>query len=140
MLPLGVMRKIDIMKHIIVIDDSGSPGSLNESRFLKSNRKTLVGVFIRSDHRKFHEQQIKAVISDLRNRFGITELHFTDIVNGVNEWSSIPIDYRLSIVSASSNWFSIFPLPYIVQTCNEKTFEENGIFLKGKLGNFDFSK
>jgi hypothetical protein len=128
------------MKHIFVIDDTGSPGNSDETRFLKENRKTLVGVFIHSKNREHLEQTIKEVVLTLNKRFGITELHLTDLANKKNEYSQISNEDRLEIMKLLSKWFSNIQLPYFVQTCTDKTFVENGIPLKGKLANFNFNK
>jgi hypothetical protein len=128
------------MKHIIVIDDTGSPGNFNESKFLKENRKTLVGVFIHSSARVYLELKINKIILPLNTEFGITEIHLTDLVNRKNEYSDVPQEYLLTIIKYLSEFFLSIQLPYIVQTCNVETFIENNIALKEKLENFDFKK
>ncbi|WP_158642974.1 hypothetical protein [Mucilaginibacter ginsenosidivorax] len=40
------------MKHIFVVDDTGSPGNASESFTLKSDRKTYVAVLIAADIRE----------------------------------------------------------------------------------------
>ena len=127
-------------QHLIVIDDTGSPGNFNETRFLKEDRKTLVGVFIHSKNRNLHLKTIKEILSALNVQFGITELHLTDLINKKNEYSKISNEDRLAIIMLLSKWFSNIQLPYFVQTANDNTFVENNIQLKGKLGNFDLNK
>lgn len=127
------------MKHIIVIDDTGSPGDIRETKFLKKDRKSLVGVFIHSKNREHLELTIKKIISTLYSQFGITEIHLTDLVNRKNEYSQISSEDALSIIMLLSNWFASIHLPYFVQTCNKQTFKENGIPLQGKLDNFNFN-
>ena len=126
--------------HLIVIDDTGSPGIFNESRFLKENRNTLVGVFIHAKLRSNIEITLKEIILSLNDEFGIKEIHLNDIVNKKNEYSQVSEENRLAIIMALSKWFSKIQLPYIVQTANEKTFEENNINLKGKIANFNLDK
>ena len=128
------------MKHIIVIDDTGSPGDFRETRFLKENRKSLIGVFIHSNIRELLELRINKFISTLNSNFGITEIHLTDLVNRKNEYSLISREDSLTIIMLLSKLFSNNQLPFIVQTCNDQTFKENGIPLKGKSDNFDFEK
>lgn len=128
------------MKHIIVIDDTGSPGNFTESRFIKENRKSLVGVFIHSEKRERLELTINKIVSTLNSKFGITEIHLKDLVNRINECSHIPDEEALAIIMLLSKWFSSIQLPFIVQTCNDQTFIENGIPLKGKLDKFDIDK
>ena len=127
-------------QHLIVIDDTGSPGNFNETRFLKENRKTLVGVFIHSKNRELHQKTIKEIVSALNLQFGITELHLTDLINKKNEYSQISDEDRLAIIMCLSKWFSNIQLPYFVQTANDNTFIENNIQLKEKFGNFDLNK
>ncbi len=128
------------MKHIIVIDDTGSPGNFTESRFIKENRKSLVGVFIHAQKRKNLELTLNKIISTLNSKFGITEIHLKDLINRINECSDISYEESLSIIMILSKWFSSISLPFIVQTCNDQTFAENGISLKGKLDNFNLDK
>lgn len=130
------------MKHIIVIDDTGSPGNINESRFVKQDRKTLVAVFIHKDVRQELEKNIRGIIEILSIPFGITEIHLTDLINRVKEYSKLEIDDVLEIVKQLSILLSNIELPFFVQTCHKQTFEENGIFIEGKVvvDNFDFTR
>lgn len=127
------------MKHIFVIDDTGSLGNFNETRFLKENRKTFVGVFIHSQNREHLEITMRKVISTLNVEFGITEIHLTDLINKKNECSDLSKDIPLVITKIFSDWFSKIHLPFIVQTCTNKTFQENGFHLiaKEKRGKLD---
>src|SRR5277367_4560792 len=109
------------MKHLIVIDDTGSPGSTNETRFLKDNRKTLVGVFIHAEVRAKIEKLIEDVVIILDREFGIKELHFTDLVNKRNQFSPLENDEVVSLIQILSNAFSHFQLPYFVQTVHKDT-------------------
>jgi hypothetical protein len=120
------------MKHLIVIDDTGSPGNFNETRFIKESRKTFVGVFIHSQNRELLEMTMRKVISPLNDEFGISEIHLTDLINRQNECSDLPEDIPLVITKILSDWFSKINLPFIVQTCTNKTFIENGFHLIAK--------
>ena len=126
--------------HLIVIDDTGSPGNFNETRFLKEDRKTFVGVFMHSQMNTSIENTLKEIVSSLNKEFGITEIHLTDIVNKKNEYSQVSEENRLAIIMCLSKWLSNIQLPYFVQTANDKTFIENDIPLKGKLANFNLDK
>jgi len=128
------------MKHLIVIDDTGSPGSTNETRFLKDDRKTLVGVFIHAKIRAQIEKLIKDVVTNLDKEFGIKELHFTDLVNKRNEYSPLKNDEVVKLIQILSNAFSHFSLPYFVQTVHKDTLKENGINDKLKIDNFNLEK
>jgi hypothetical protein len=128
------------MKHLIVIDDTGSPGSTNETRFLKDDRKTLVAVFINAEIRAEIEKLINGVLTILNKQFGITELHFTDIVNKKKQFSSLENDDVVSLIQILSSAFARFPLPYFVQTVHKDTLKENGINNKFKIDNFNLEK
>jgi hypothetical protein len=128
------------MKHLIVIDDSGSPGSTNETRFLKDNRKTLVGVFIHAEIRFKIEKLIKDVVIILDREFGITELHFTDLVNKRNQFSPLEYDEVVSLIQMLSSAFTHFTLPFFVQTVHKDTLKENRIKDKFTLDNFNMEK
>ncbi|WP_367752423.1 DUF3800 domain-containing protein [Flavobacterium sp. WC2430] len=121
------------MKHLIVIDDTSSPGNFNESKFLKENRKTLVGVFIHSDLREDLENCIKGIILILNSAFGINEIHMTDLVNKKNEYSNLTNEEVIEIIEQISDLISRLELPYFVQTIHNDTLEENGIEVKGKV-------
>lgn len=127
-------------QHLIVIDDTGSPGNFNETRFLKEDRKTFVGVFIHSQMKTGVENTLNEIISILNKEFGVSEIHLTDIVNRKNEYCQILNENRLAIIMCLSKWFSNIQLPYFAQTANDKTFIENNIPLNGKLANFDLNK
>lgn len=128
------------MKHLIVIDDTGSPGNKNGTRFIKENRKSLVGVFIHSKNREHLEMTMKEIISQLNAEFGISEIHLTDLINRKNEYVDLPENMPLVITKILSEWFSKIDLPFIVQTCTNNTFKENDIDFKGRFENFNFDK
>lgn len=115
------------MKHLIVIDDTGSPGNTKETRFLKDDRKTLVGVFIDAEIRSKLEKMIEDVISILNKQFGITELHFTDLINKRNQFSMLETSEVLILIQLFSSALASLPLPFFVQTVHKNTLKENGL-------------
>lgn len=121
------------MKHLIVIDDTSSPGNFNETKFLKENRKTLVGVFIHSDLRESLEKCIIKFILILNREFGINEIHMTDLVNKKNEYSKLTNKEVVKIIEQISSLISQLELPYFVQTIHNNTLKENGIEVKGRV-------
>jgi hypothetical protein len=118
------------MKHLIVIDDTGSPGNFNESLFLKENRQTLVAVFIHKEIRKDLETTIKNITNILSNEFNIKRLHFKDLINKNNEYNILKNDEVIFIMEQVSKLISQIPLPYLVQSCNSNTLKENGIHIQ----------
>ena len=118
------------MKHLIVIDDTGSPGNFNESLFLKENRQTLVAVFIHKEIRKDLETTIKNITNILSNEFSIKRLHFKDLINKNNEYNILKNDEVIFIMEQVSKLISQIPLPYLVQSCNSNTLKENGIHIQ----------
>ncbi len=125
------------MRHLIVIDDTGSPGATNETRFLKDDRKTLVAVFIHSDIRAKMEKLIADVIEILNREFGITELHFVDLINKQNQFKTFENDDVISLIHLLSTGFAHVPLPYFVQTVHKNTLKENGINAHFKINNLN---
>lgn len=121
------------MKHLIVIDDTGSSGNFTESRFLKENRKTLVAVFIHSELRKYIEEIMLKILSILKKEFNISELHFADLINKNREFKNFETENVFEIVEQISIIFSQIELPFFVQTVHNKTLKENGIYIKGKV-------
>jgi hypothetical protein len=115
------------MKHLIVIDDTGSPGTTNETRFFKDDRKTLVAVFIHSDIRAKMEKLIGEVIEILNREFGIKELHFVDLINKQKQYEKFKNDEVIGLIHLLSSGFAYVPLPYFVQTVHKDTLKENGI-------------
>lgn len=128
------------MRHLIVIDDTSPSGNPNETRFIKKNQETLVAVFIHSQNRSLQERTLENINTTLKSEFGITEIHLKDLVNRENECSHLSSENVLAIIKILSDWLSKIQLPFIVQTCTDTTFIENGITLKGKYENFNFNK
>lgn len=120
-------------KHLIVIDDTSSPGNFNETRFLKEDRKTLVAVFINGEIREIIENILSEILSILNTEFGITELHFTDLVNKKNEYENLDNEDVIGILEEICILFSEIDLPFFVQTVHQNTLKENGIYINGKV-------
>lgn len=120
-------------KHLIVIDDTSSPGNFNETRFLKEDRKTLVAVFINGEMREIIENVLSEILSILNAEFGITELHFTDLVNKKNEYKNLDNEDVFGILEKICILFSEIYLPFFVQTVHQNTLKENGIYINGKV-------
>ncbi|KQX00766.1 DUF3800 domain-containing protein [Flavobacterium sp. Root420] len=121
------------MKHLIVIDDTGSPGNFNETRFLKEDRKTLVAVFIHAELRHILEKILSEILDTLKKDYPITEFHFKDIVNKNNEFSGFTYEQTIKLVDEIADVFAQFKLPFFVQTIHKKTLQENGIFISKEL-------
>lgn len=121
------------MKHLIVIDDTGSPGNFNETRFLKEDRKTLVAVFIHAELRGPLEKMLSQILNELKEKSPITELHFKDLINKNNEFSDFKNEDIIKIIDNISDLFAQFKLPYFTKTTHKKTLLENGIRIQGKL-------
>jgi hypothetical protein len=130
------------MKHLIVIDDSSSPGNFNETRFLKENRKSLVAVFVHSEIREILENTLSEIVIVLNREFGISELHFTDLINKNREFKDFDNEVVFEIIEQISILFSKIDLPFFVQTVHKNTLKENGIYVKGKVivDKLDFTK
>lgn len=120
-------------KHLIVIDDTSSLGNFNETRFLKEDRKTLVAVFINGEMREIIENILSGILSILNTEFGITELHFTDLVNKKNEYKNLVNEDVFGILEEICILFSEIDLPFFVQTVHHNTLKENGIYINGKV-------
>lgn len=116
----------------IVIDDSGSPGSKIESRFLTSERNTWVGVLINSDRLTKLKCDLKYFNDQIKEHLNITELHFTDLVNGNNEFKRLDQDSRLDLLSAFCLFYKEYQFPFFVQTTNPETLAENGLVIEAR--------
>lgn len=116
------------MKHVYVIDDTGSPGNSSESVTLKSDRKTYVAVLIASDIR----DDLLAGIRGLLMKYGeddspLPEFHFTDLLNRrkvYRDFNSITVTAIFKDFSTLLNGYS---LPYFVQSMTPRTMAENGM-------------
>lgn len=131
------------MHDIIVIDDTGLPGSVNESRFLKSNRKTWVAVLIKKEIREELNQAWFSIIKILREKRNVNELHFTDLINKVNEFADFDNEEILELLDNICELLYKFDLPYFIQTSTPKTLKENGVEIVGRIGKkkgFDIQK
>jgi len=115
----------------VVIDDSGSPGSSIESQFLKNTRKTWVAVLI-NDNKLMQVKADLNYINTLLKQCNIDELHFTDLVNGNEQYSIFDQKERLSIFETLCMFYKEYQFPFFVQTTNPETLAENGLVIKAK--------
>ena len=131
------------MTDLITIDDTSSPGSKTESRLVKSSRKTWVAVLINSSIKEELETNIKGILQILKNHFGITELHFTDLINKKGEYSELNNEEVFELLDVICDLLWNYELPYFIQTATPNTLNELGTQIIGKtklIDDFDFSK
>jgi len=126
----------------IVIDDSGSPGSKIESKFLLNTRNTWVGVLIEDERLTQLKLDLEYFNKQLKDNFKINEIHFTDLLNGNNEFNILSQYKRLELFSIFCIFYKEYQFSFFVQTTNPETLAENGLFIttkKTKYGGLDMS-
>lgn len=131
------------MIDIITIDDTSSPGSKTESRFVKSSRKTWVAVLIDADIREELEKNLKEVLNILEVHLGIKELHFTDLINKKGEYSNLDNEEVVELLDLICELLWKYDLPYFIQTATPNTLSEIGVNIIGEtkiIDDFDLSK
>jgi len=116
------------MKHLIVIDDTGSPGNTSESKTLKSDRFSFTAVLIFSTRRNILETKMKELLNELQKKhINIKEFHFTDIINRRKSFSNLTSDEVLNIFSSITKLLEKEKFYIFHQTITPRTLQENGL-------------
>ena len=126
----------------IAIDDSGSPGSKVESKFLTSSRNTWVGVLVVADQLSKLNSDLTYFNKQIKEGLNINELHFADLVNGNNEFSGLDQERRLELLYIFCLFYKEYQFPFFIQTTNPETLAENGLIIKARkilYGGLDFT-
>ena len=125
----------------IFIDDTGSPGGASYE-FLPANRKTWVGVVIPPSQIKETYIRFSSLLDDLKKRFNINELHFTDIFGGSREFRKISWENQLGIINTLAQAFGNYGYSIINQSLEPSQLLEwkKRIDLPDKLSFFNFNK
>ena len=109
----------------IYIDDAGNPGTESGSDYLSSSRKSWTAVIVPTSIAKAVEMSMELFLKGVKNEFGASELHFTDIYSGRGIWKEVAIDKRIEIFDLMKNILESFSLPIVHQTASEETIHEN---------------
>ncbi|WP_426582668.1 DUF3800 domain-containing protein [Mucilaginibacter sp. R-33] len=112
-----------MMKHVFVIDDTGSPGNKSESLMLRSDRVTYVAVFIAADIR----EELALAVQNLLSKHNLQEFHFTDLINRRKEYAGLSTDSVINLFKDFTGILNRYRLPYFVQTITPRTLAENGL-------------
>lgn len=121
------------MHPVVVIDDTGSPGSNAESKYLKDDRKTHVALLLTASERRYVEEQMATCLELLKKSVGQSEFHFAEIYSGNGKWRNVDENVRISIFIAFCEIFSQHSYPFIVQTCDSNFLHSNGMLIKGDV-------
>jgi hypothetical protein len=103
---------------IVVIDDSGTPGTAAKSRLLHLDRKTWVAVAVPPSMRLDLHRALERFIDGVLGDYGANELHFTDIYSGRGPYKGVSIDKRYELFDLMAGVFEAFRLPILNQTCS----------------------
>ncbi|MGJ8572816.1 MAG: DUF3800 domain-containing protein [Hoeflea sp.] len=126
----------------IAIDDTYGPTDPTQSRYVTGARRTHVAVL-------FDDAQVEEIRSELRNCLeyvnseGVSanEFHFTEIYNQRGAWKKSKDGFNLAIIAAFAKIYSNYNWPVLVQTIDDRTFEDHGIgVINEKIEGFDLSK
>jgi hypothetical protein len=116
------------MKHIIAIDDTGSPGNSSESLTLKSDRYSLTAVL-------FPNWRIQAITENVEKLLNywkgihpsIKEFHFTDIINRRKAFTNLSSNEVVNIFQNFTDLIKNEELYIFHQTFTPRTLKENGL-------------
>ncbi|HEY2033125.1 MAG TPA: DUF3800 domain-containing protein [Rhizomicrobium sp.] len=64
-------------------------------------------------------------LEGVRNDFGASELHFTDIYSGRGTWKGVPVAKRIEIFDLMKHFVSSFALPIVHRTVSEETLDDH---------------
>jgi hypothetical protein len=109
----------------IYIDDSGNPGADSGSDFLSPTRKSWTAVIVPSPIAHDVTTVMDVFLAGVKNDFGASELHFTDIYSGRGVWENVPVAKRIEIFDLMKHLLSRFALPIVHQTVSEETLNDH---------------
>lgn len=126
----------------IYIDDTGTPGQRSKSKYDSGDWKTWVAMILKPDERIKLELILIEICSSVKNDFGISEFHFTEIFSGKGLYRKLPLKSRLKLFSIFGEIYKEFNFPIIVQSLTSDDIIRNKMEdLKHlKIDSFDFSK
>jgi hypothetical protein len=110
--------------HGVFVDDTGSPGLARGSVGPHPERKSFVAVFISSVDIGEVLREMPGAIEELTSATGATELHFSDIYNGRNQFKGLDLNLRLAFFRVMVHLFQIYKFPIIVQTFDPVTLRD----------------
>lgn len=125
----------------VFIDDTGSPGG-SGYKLLPPNRKTYVGLVILPSQVATTYLSFASLLAELRQRFQISELHFTDIYGGKGEFKKVAWENRLLIISTMATAIGALKFKIFVQSLEPAQLPEwkEHLSLPDKLSIFNFNK
>jgi hypothetical protein len=108
----------------IYVDDAGNPGVQSGSDFLPSSRKSWTAVIVPSGVEGAVEVAVAIFLKGLKDEFGATELHFTDIYSGRGIWKDVAIPKRIEIFDLMKSILESFSLPIVHQTTSKESLRD----------------
>jgi hypothetical protein len=126
----------------VFIDDTGSPGLNSSLPPLDPERKTWVAVLVQPSDLPQVLRASQETANEIRELIGVSELHFTDIVSGKNEFRNVSVDTRLTLFELMSEIFRLYKFPIFVQTFDPSSLDNLRLRQQfpRNLGPFDFGK
>ncbi len=109
----------------IYVDDAGNPGAESGSNFLPSSRKSWTAVIVPSSVADSVEVSIGMFLDGVRDEFGVSELHFTDIYSGRGIWENVAPAKRKEIFDLMKFILDSFSLPIVHQTASDLTLKDH---------------
>lgn len=123
----------------IFIDDTGNAGSLTESRYDTTDRKSWLALILTPENRKHANSQMVYLVDKLKREFGANEFHFKDIYNGKGQFEGIDFGIRKMIFQTFANIFAVTKYPMLIQTMTNEEWSRNKLITsnpKIKADNF----
>ena len=113
------------MTGTIYVDDSGNPGAESGSGFLLSTRKSWTAVIVPSVVAGKLDQAMAIFLSGIREEFGASELHFTEVWSGKGPWKNVSPSSRAEIFALMGDIMRRFALPIVHQTFSAQTLNDH---------------
>jgi hypothetical protein len=125
----------------VFIDDTGSPGG-SSSKLLPADRRTWVAVVIPPSQTRQTYYRFGTLLAHLKERFNVSELHFTDIYGGNREFANIGWEDRLGIFETMAKSFGEYGYPILIQSLEPSQLSEwrAHLQLPASLGVFNLRK
>lgn len=126
----------------IAIDDTYTQNDIKESEYITGNRRTHVAVIFQDDEVDFIREQMSGCLEEINNSFGIevNEFHFVDIYNKNPPWDKLPNKTNLAVFEVFSKIYATYRWPVIIQTVDDRTFNDHNVQLSGKLAGFNLEE
>lgn len=114
---------------ILYLDDTGFNAHEKYSKALKNECGTYVGIIVPVEQVEGLQKIISGLGEILKNKYDVSEFHFTDIYNGAGKFKEMPAEEKLELLDAFADFVNMFNIKAFIHTSNnnEKSQDEKNL-------------